>query len=146
MKRITALSIIALGVILVFSSCAVLDSLKAPQTKQGGIYYDAEIKPIIVPAEFPDIDVTKIAGIYPLGIITLMVSYEEAPECGFVVYTYDFYVFGVFIGIGTDNPRYWIYDESGQPCEVAEKAFEEALIAFDNTGPPPAKQNTKLIV
>ena len=143
MKRITLSLFLLLGVILVFSSCAFLKSLEAPKTKQGGIYYDGEIKPVIVPVEFPEVNPEAITPVQ-IGKMTLMIVYEE--DCGFVVYIYDFYVFGLFIDIQTDNPRYWIYDENGNPCEVTEEAFKEAILVWDNMGPPPIKQNTGLTI
>ena len=144
MKRITALFLV-LGVILVFAcSCSLLKSLQKTDTKQGGIWYGGEIMPILVPADFPDVN-PATATAMQIGMMTVLVVYQDA-DCAFVVYVYEFYVFAVIINLQTDNPRYWIYDVDGKPCEVTREAFEQAFTVWDATGPPATKQNTGIIL
>ena len=139
MKRIISVMLL-LGVILVFAcSCSLLSSLQKSDTKQGGIWYGGEIMPILVPADFPDVDPLTAIGMQ-IGMMTVIVTYEDA-DCAFIVYAYDFYVFAVIIGLQTDNPRFWIYDIDGKPCETTKEAVEQALTIWDAEGPPAAKES-----
>jgi hypothetical protein len=115
MKRITALTIFALGVILVFSTCATLDTLLKPELNTVTIHFaDGDVITYVLPPEFPELDENQLQYL-PIYYGYAVVARQEIGEnvYGLILAGPDAEIIaaGRFIG---DEDTWWIY-ENGRP-------------------------------
>ena len=122
MKRITAtvLTIMALGVILVFLSCATLDTLLKPEVNTLTLHFaDGDVITYVLPAEFPELNEDQIEYV-PIYYGYAVVARQEIGEnvYGLILVGPDAEIVGAGMFIGEED-TWWIY-ENGRPVTKVE--------------------------
>jgi len=119
MKRITAtaLTIMALGVILVFSSCATLDSFLKPELNTLTLHFaDGDVITYVLPPEFPELNEDQIEYIpiyYGYAIVARQVI--DGNIYGLILAGPDAEIIGAGMFIG-EAQTWWVY-ENGKPID-----------------------------
>jgi len=118
MKRITALMIIVLGVILVFSSCAALQKFTKPQANKLTLHFaDDTEQTYVLPAEFPELAEDQLEYI-PMYYGYIMCIRQWFDEDVYVLFLMGETAEIVGAGMLVDGEMtFWIY-EDGKPVQT----------------------------